>query len=290
MKYFIGLIFFISNFHGFSQCLEGNCIDGYGKFECSCGYIYEGEFENGQKVYGTLTKEDLIYTGQFKDDVAEGQGVIKFIDSTWYEGSFINNFPEGYGKFHFANGITYTGEMFEGKFKGLGVLSKPLNDSTMLPYLIGSFKNDMVDGYGMFIDSVAYFGACTGGYKTGFGLQICTNKEIMIGKYKKDKLTDRVLNSVDSTSMNFISENYTIGKLVFKSHGNIREKNLIIESVNENGQLVKIGFSDSKSQFFYSTFGTYPIGLVIDFQGQIYSGYFDDKQGNFIQTEQLYTN
>ena len=99
-------IFFVSS--GYSQCLEGNCFTGVGTFKCSCGYIYEGEFLEGKKVYGTLTKEDLIYTGEFKDDVAEGEGVIHFIDSTWYEGSFVNSFPEGYGTFHFADGTTYT--------------------------------------------------------------------------------------------------------------------------------------------------------------------------------------
>ena len=102
--------------------MEGNCFNGWGVYKCSCGYVYEREFENGEKVKGTLTKEDLVYTGEFKNDVAEGIGVIRFADSTWYEGEFEQNLPHGFGIFHYADGTTYTGEMEEGKFSGPGVM------------------------------------------------------------------------------------------------------------------------------------------------------------------------
>jgi hypothetical protein len=67
----------------YAQCIEGDCINGYGKYTCDCGYVFEGEFVDGERVSGTLTKSDLVYTGEFKNELAHGFGTIKYKDGSW---------------------------------------------------------------------------------------------------------------------------------------------------------------------------------------------------------------
>ena len=76
IKFFLVVLFSSTIQISYAQCLEGDCINGYGKFTCDCGYLFEGMFKNGSRVTGTLTKEDLVYTGEFKYDLAHGFGII----------------------------------------------------------------------------------------------------------------------------------------------------------------------------------------------------------------------
>ena len=64
MKQLLILIPILYSVIGYSQCIEGDCFDGFGKFKCDCGYVFEGEFVKGERVNGTLTKSDLVYTGE----------------------------------------------------------------------------------------------------------------------------------------------------------------------------------------------------------------------------------
>ena len=105
---------------GLSQCLEGDCFNGYGKFACDCGYVFEGDFKNGERITGTLTKSELVYTGEFLNELAHGYGKIVYQDSSWYEGTFQENVPVGYGTYFLSNSLRYTGEIENSEFNGLG--------------------------------------------------------------------------------------------------------------------------------------------------------------------------
>ena len=273
---FIILLSFIGN----SQCLEGDCFNGYGTFKCSCGYIFVGDFKDGEKVYGTLTKEELIYTGEFKNDVAEGQGIIKFIDSTWYEGSFVNTFPEGYGTFHFADGTTYTGEMFEGKFKGLGVMKYANDSSEVKSFEFGEFKEDHLNGFGLMINSTElYFGQLEGGIAQGFGVSIIGSGTVWAGKYKKGKQVHSAKLSPESEKVFFKSEPYKLGKEVFTSEKYYDGNYIQLESVNEEGKRAVMIFNSAKNQMFLFPYNSFPHGRMIDLDGQIFKVHFNEENG-----------
>ena len=270
LKSLFFLLFISVSFTGYSQCLEGDCVNGHGIFKCSCGYVFEGEFKDGQKVYGTLTKEDLIYTGEFKDDIAEGQGVIKFIDSTWYEGSFFNSFPEGYGTFHFADGATYTGEMFEGKFKGIGVLKYTPNENGDILYKMGEFENDDLNGFGIQIDAGStYFGQLKNGDFNGFGIFLADSGVVVGGKVKNGKVTKQFELDMDDKRINFGSRPLKIGKNLYWLEGTFADSELAIVGENPDVEALYVVYIRESNELFLTSFESYPQGKIIDLSGNI---------------------
>ena len=68
------------------NCIEGDCINGYGSVEYPLGDIYKGSFKN---------------------NLMHGQGVYTYSDGTKYTGMFSNNYIHGEGEVRFINGTTY---------------------------------------------------------------------------------------------------------------------------------------------------------------------------------------
>ena len=128
-----------------SQCLEGDCENGTGKYKCDCGYIYEGTFEDGKKKYGVMTKEHLVYTGPFEDDMAHGKGKMVRDDGSVYQGDFAFSTPHGWGTFFLTNGFSYTGEINTGKYHGWGMLID--SNQTPLNAQIAQFNKGEIDGF-----------------------------------------------------------------------------------------------------------------------------------------------
>ncbi|MBI4688956.1 MAG: hypothetical protein HY754_01585 [Nitrospirae bacterium] len=60
------------------KCVVGNCEEGYGT---------------------ALFADNYLYSGQWKDFNANGQGNIKFIDGAEYFGGWKNGLPDGYGEY-----------------------------------------------------------------------------------------------------------------------------------------------------------------------------------------------
>ncbi len=152
-----------------AQCVEGDCVNGKGKMVCDCGYVFEGEFRNGEKYYGTLTKNDLVYTGYFKDDMAHGKGSIVYKDSSRYEGGFAYNKANGTGTFYFPDGWEYHGSFRDDEFYGAGVLHAP-GDTV---FRMGCFVADRLNGPGVFTDErgSVVFGWFENGALTSFGIE-----------------------------------------------------------------------------------------------------------------------
>jgi hypothetical protein len=130
-----------------TQCLKGDCENGKGKYKCDCGYIFEGTFENGEKKYGKMIKEDLVYTGPFKDDMAHGVGKMEHNDGSIYQGDFAFSSPHGWGTFILNNGFKYKGEINTGKYQGWGMLV----DSNITPVEaeVAQFENGNLEGFSL---------------------------------------------------------------------------------------------------------------------------------------------
>ena len=172
-------------------CLTGDCVNGIGKLLCECGYTYEGEFKNGEKVHGKLIKKELTYEGDFKDDMAHGQGKITFKDGSWYAGSFAFSQPDGEGVYHLTNGFVYQGQLSGGYFKGWGDKLKE-KDAVVVDRYTGWFSEDELNGVGVRIHSngIREIGQFQKGKLQGLGMIIHPSGSADIGKYKKGKLID----------------------------------------------------------------------------------------------------
>jgi hypothetical protein len=91
----IGLFFFVSNVVT-AQCLEGDCMNGEGKFQYHDKSTYEGQFVNRK---------------------AEGYGVCKYANGNIYKGEWENHTFNGKGILTYKNGIVYSGIWKNGKLQ-----------------------------------------------------------------------------------------------------------------------------------------------------------------------------
>ncbi|GBF49125.1 MORN repeat protein [Leptospira ryugenii] len=108
-------------------CVEGDCVNGLGK------YIYD----NGD-----------IYTGSFKNDLREGKGQFEYVDGEKFVGNYLADQKDGAGEYFFKNGDKYVGEFKSGQINGKGIYTFQDGKS-----LNGEFKNDGMEGKGTLIES-----------------------------------------------------------------------------------------------------------------------------------------
>ena len=289
MRILIVLSLVIITFSSYSQCISGDCENGYGKYNCDCGYVYEGEFVNGEKVNGTLAKSDLVYTGEFKHDVANGKGVIKYKDGSWYEGTFLENLPDGYGTYYFPNGQKYIGQMKQGVFTGLGVQIFLHVDGSVVETQIGNFKNDQLSGMGITISDNGniYFGEFSDGKYWGFGVYVFSNDQYAeAGEFRKMKLKQNVVLVDYPSAGNFGVKGFEVDNMLFHAQGDNNGNELEIEAVNSKGEKMSVYFNHQNNELFLSKFGSDSLGYVINIKGEISEASYHKNAGNRIQKNQ----
>lgn len=101
MKHFFLIFivfFFISNTT--SQCLIGDCTNGFGEVKYTNGF-YAGFFENGK---------------------LKGLGLYRNADGSTYIGKFTTNGISSYGLIKTKNGITYLGDLVKNINQGVGLM------------------------------------------------------------------------------------------------------------------------------------------------------------------------
>ncbi|XDD48115.1 MORN repeat-containing protein [Leptospira sp. WS39.C2] len=107
-------------------CIEGNCVNGVGK------YVYE----NGD-----------IYTGSFKNDLRDGSGSFVYADGEKFNGTYAEDKKQGPGEYNFKNGDKYVGEFQNGQINGKGTYSFKDGKSVS-----GDFTSDGQEGIGVLTD------------------------------------------------------------------------------------------------------------------------------------------
>ena len=140
MKNFIIILLTISAFNLTAQdvetetimgeCVQGDCENGVGTFVFEDGYIYDGEWKDGEiNGWGVMTMYDDegnflgTYDGQFVSGIQEGWGT-----ETWYDpdkgtytgthvGNFKNGKENGWGIFIWDEGIMEMGIWENGELK-----------------------------------------------------------------------------------------------------------------------------------------------------------------------------
>lgn len=116
------LVFPIYLFGQETGCVSGSCADGTGKYIYVNGFVYQGNFVNGERSgLGLLTDpEGNKYDGMWADDEFHGQGSYFWADGSKYTGEWKNGIQDGYGIFFYPNGDKYTGYFKNNLFHGKG--------------------------------------------------------------------------------------------------------------------------------------------------------------------------
>ncbi|MCB1178130.1 MAG: hypothetical protein KDK36_11165 [Leptospiraceae bacterium] len=119
-KYIIifSVLLFLKTGSIFSECISGDCTNGYGSAIFPKGDIYTGEWKNnqaegkGQLVY----KNGNIFFGEWKNGKANGIGEMIYDDKTRYVGEWLNSQAHGSGIVYDKDGnVLYSGKWKYGK-------------------------------------------------------------------------------------------------------------------------------------------------------------------------------
>jgi hypothetical protein len=231
-----------------SKCVSGDCDKGKGYWKDISGFIYNGEFKNGEITgYGILT-----YSKSYNKGDEIGKSYMHYSGAIRYEGYLENSVPQGKGKLiskddfimdgMFKDGMLISGKLFTPKTKGYILIGDFIENQLQSPGTIefyngnkyvGDIKNNSPNGKGtMFYPTkskdVGYWE--DGSFLTGNQLE-----EFDIINLKKDGesyLIDVKLNGVPVKNMIFdtgaemisISASY-LGALV--ENGTISESDII---------------------------------------------------------------
>jgi hypothetical protein len=123
--FFLIFSLFFSSSLIFSQCINGDCIDGFGEKKYPDSGRFIGNFEKGTKKSGTYYYPNGdVYKGNFEKNQRSGLAVYTHNNGEIFTGSFTND-KKAYGKYVFLNGDVYT----------------------------GTFENSLPDGYGTIVTS-----------------------------------------------------------------------------------------------------------------------------------------
>lgn len=190
-----------------SQCLQGDCENGYGKYQFNNGDIYEGEWNNdkingkGKYIYldGSYNegefkenklngngiyfdyKNDLKIVGYFKDGKLQN-GKVKYIygSGDLYEGEIKDYKFDGFGKYIFSNKSYYEGDWVNHTKEGKG--KYVFSDKSTY---IGEWKNNLFQGNGKLeSNDTSYEGEWESGKENGYGILIYKTGEKYEGKWK----------------------------------------------------------------------------------------------------------
>ena len=84
--------------------------------------IFEGWFVyNSINVKGRLIREDIVYEGEFADDLFHGFGTQTFSNGIKYIGQFEKGKRHGKGEIFFADGSKRQGTFIEGNEHGYSI-------------------------------------------------------------------------------------------------------------------------------------------------------------------------
>ena len=216
-----------------SNCIEGNCINGFGKKQYSNAH-YIGEFqnekENGQ---GTLVWNDgEKYVGEWKDGNRTGQGSLIFNSGAKYTGDFIKGKRTGKGTMNYSDGGKYTGDFLNGKRHGKGTLIWPSGNKYE-----GEFEENERSGEGTFVwkSGDKYIGEFFQGKRFGQGTHIWNeDNSIEVGKFDGD-LVDGFVILPDGFKLRVFKKN---GELVFnRVEGTNQNIDLLAQQLKRNNDL-----------------------------------------------------
>ena len=171
---------------------------GYGKLTHPNGSYYKGHFNDGDRHgQGTYESHEELYTGEFREDLYDGQGLLKVKDKYEYKGEFKEGVFHGQGYLHLIDHITYDGQWIDGKKHGKGELrviilpdeQRSGNDKYYETYT-GEFENDLFNGFGVYhhADGSVYEGSFKDNVRMGQGKLTLPTGEVYQGAFNGTEL------------------------------------------------------------------------------------------------------
>jgi hypothetical protein len=135
------------------DCVEGNCVNGKGKYTYASGGVYEGDWKDGKRTgKGKYTWADGgVYEGDWKYGMRTGKGKYTWANGDVYEGDWIDGELRK-GKYTYASGNVYEGDWKYGMRTGKGKLTWA--DGSVYE---GDWKDDEEHGLGKLTDSTGIF-------------------------------------------------------------------------------------------------------------------------------------
>ena len=210
--------------------IKDNQITGTGKYYFPTGTIYSGELLNGLRHgFGKFESpnEEIIYEGNWKDGLKNGQGIMKKKGSI-YEGNWKDGFIDGKGKLTWKSKNIYKGDFSKGKINGDGYMiwfnenkkySGQWENNIQNGYgvqiwyetkgehkylfnrYIGEWKNGKRNGYGIFYYSNGskYEGTWKDDNKDGFGIFTFNEGKKFVGLFRKDQFCGNEQNQISES-------------------------------------------------------------------------------------------
>lgn len=134
----ISILFLLISININAQCINGDCVNGFGEKKYPDKSRFVGNFKNGTKKEGTYYypngdtykgtfeknqregeatytyKNGEVFTGSYVDD-KKAYGLFKYLNGDEYTGTFEDNKPDGYGTIVYKNGKKWEGQWIKGK-------------------------------------------------------------------------------------------------------------------------------------------------------------------------------
>lgn len=186
------ILFLLSVMYIYSQCVEGNCQNGYGVYNFGSAE-YAGNWKNyqmhGQGTY--KTNNGIEYEGEFKNNSRTGYGVLTTPSGYKWKGEWRDDKRNGQGK-AFRNGqLQRQGIWKNNEYTGTGCIEGDCqNGSGTFVYptyerYIGEWKDGIRHGQGIFYDKdgKVYNGEWQNDLKHGKGKLVC-GESVQIGTWK----------------------------------------------------------------------------------------------------------
>jgi Uncharacterized protein conserved in bacteria len=250
------LFSFLTNL-AWSQCISGNCQNGYGEMNCKYG-IYKGNFSNGKREgQGTYKyKTGSSYSGRWKNNLKSGYGVFKKRNGDKYEGNWLKGDFHGKGKYSWADGKFYNGYWKAGKRDGYG-------EYRMTNGYIhkGTFKDDLPVEVSVTYEPAQHFNPRPSNSPTIHVILFADTDDAMaksVGLATKEYFEDNFVPMLQRTTQMNVQTYIKHGQPAFTLH----ELEQTIEQLNTSQDdviffyFVGHGYNQSNDQFPTMTLGT----------------------------------
>ena len=171
------------------DCIKGDCVNGQGTMVYSTGHKFSGEFKDGvrhgdgvllmpgdRKIVGTWQNNEIV------------EGTFTQSDGTEYVGQWKFRERNGQGTLTFADGRKYTGEFKSGQRHGKGTMIYPDGRK-----YVGNFNYGEKSGFGTmtYPDGRKYTGEFKAGQKEGQGTMIYSDGKKIEGEFKNGEFVGK---------------------------------------------------------------------------------------------------
>jgi len=166
LMFILMIILFVPTVSFGDECVEGDCVDG-----------------KGTMVFATGHK----YTGEFKDGVRHGEGIMQMPGGRKIVSVWVNNEIRT-GTYSAPDGVVYEGQWEFRERNGQGTLTFPDGRK-----YVGEFKSGQRHGKGTMTwpDGRTYVGDFSRGTRTGQGKMTYPDGRTVTGEFKDGEIVDK---------------------------------------------------------------------------------------------------